>query len=186
MQTLLQDLRYGMRMLVNKPGFAVVAIITLALGIGANTAIFSVVNAVLLRPLPYREPGKLVRIYTEFPTMDLRKFWMSVPEFMDIQKQAQSWESVGAWASQGVNLTASSEPTRVTAAAITRGLIYTLGVQPALGRSFTEEEDRQGGPRTALIADGLWRSAFGADKDIIGKEIQINAQPYTIIGVMPS
>ncbi|HXI89007.1 MAG TPA: ABC transporter permease, partial [Blastocatellia bacterium] len=85
MQGLLQDLRYGLRMLLHKPGFAAVAVITLALGIGANTAIFSVVNAVLLRPLPYREPGKLVRIYTEFPTMSLKKFWMSPPEFLDIQ-----------------------------------------------------------------------------------------------------
>ena len=95
-QTFLQDLRYGIRMLLNKPGFASVAVITLALGIGANTAIFSVVNTVLLRPLPYREPGKLVCIYTEFPTMNLRKFWMSAPEFLDIQNESQSWESVGA------------------------------------------------------------------------------------------
>src|SRR6185295_3475193 len=97
MQTLYQDLRYGIRMLLNKPGFAAVAVITLALGIGANTAIFSVVNAVLLRPLPYRNPGKLVRVYTEFPTMNLRKFWMSPPEFLDIQNESQSWESIGAW-----------------------------------------------------------------------------------------
>src|SRR6185295_11905694 len=185
MQTFLQDLRYGMRMLLNKPGFAVVAIITLALGIGANTAIFSVVNAVLLRPLPYREPGKLVRVYTEFPTMELKKFWMSVPEFMDIRNEAQSWESIGAWSTGGVNVATTSEPIRVTSASVTRGLIEALGVQPAMGRNFTEEEDRNGGPRTALIADGLWRSAFGADREIIGKEIQINARPFTVIGVMP-
>jgi predicted permease len=185
MNTFLQDLRYGMRMLLNKPGFAVVAIITLALGIGANTAIFSVVNAVLLQPLPYREPAKLVRVYTEFPTMDLKKFWMSVPEFMDIRNEAQSWESIGAWSTGGVNVATTSEPIRVTSASITRGLIEALGVQPAMGRNFTEEEDRKGGPRTALISDGLWHSAFGGDSQIIGKEIQINAQPYTVIGVMP-
>jgi predicted permease len=185
MQTFLQDLRYGMRMLLNKPGFAVVAIITLALGIGANTAVFSVVTGVLWRPLPYREPGKLVRIYTEFPTMELKKFWMSVPEFMDIRNEAQSWESIGAWSTGGVNVATTSEPIRVTSASVTRGLIEALGVQPAMGRNFTEEEDRNGGPRTALIADGLWRSAFGADREIIGKEIQINARPFTVIGVMP-
>jgi predicted permease len=185
MDNLWKDLRYGMRMLMNKPGFAAVAILTLALGIGANTAIFSVVNAVLLQPLPYREPDKLVRVYTEFPTMGLRKFWMSVPEFTDIRNEAQSWESLGAWSSGGVNVASASEPIRVTSASITRGLIDVLGVQPAMGRNFTEEEDRKGGPRAALIADGLWRSAFAADPDIVGREIQINAQPYTVIGVMP-
>jgi putative ABC transport system permease protein len=185
MQTLLQDLRYGMRMLANKPGFALVAIITLALGIGANTAIFSVVNAVLFRPLPYREPGKLVRIYSEFPTMDLRKFWMSVPEFIDISNEAKSWESVGAWSIGGVNVATTSEPIRVTSANVTRGLIESLGVQPAMGRNFSPEEDRRGGPLTAIISDGLWRRVFGAESDIIGKEIQINSRSFAVIGVMP-
>src|SRR5262249_38608429 len=166
-------------------GFSLVAVITLALGIGANTAVFSVVNAVLLQPLAYRDPGKLVRIYTEFPTMDLKKFWMSVPEFVDISKEAPSWESVGAWSSGGVNVATSSEPIRVDSGRVTRGLIETLGVQPAMGRNFTEEEDRAGGSRMALIADSLWRNQFGADPDIVGKSIQINAQPFTVIGVMP-
>lgn len=186
MQTLLQDLRYGFRMLSNKPGFAAVAVITLALGIGANTAIFSVVNAVLLRPLPYREPGKLVRVYTEFPTMDLKKFWMSPPEFLDIQNEADSWESIGAWTTTGRNLaTSNDEPIRVNAAIVTRGLIDTLAVQPAIGRNFTPEEDLNDGPQAVLISDGLWRRAFGKETDILGKQIQINAQPTTVIGVMP-
>ncbi|HJQ25169.1 MAG TPA: ABC transporter permease [Blastocatellia bacterium] len=186
MQTFLKDLRYGWRMLLNKPGFALVAVITLALGIGANTAIFSVVNAVLLQPLPYAQPERLVRVYTEFPTMDLRKFWMSPPEYMDIRNEAQSWENIGAWSSNGVNIaTTKGEPIRVTSALVTRSLIDALGVQPALGRNFSEEEDIKGGPRTALIADGLWRSAFGSDPNIVGREIQINAQPTTVIGVMP-
>ncbi len=186
MQDLLQDLRYGLRMLLHKPGFAAVAVITLALGIGANTAIFSVVNAVLLRPLPYREPGKLVRIYTEFPTMNLKKFWMSAPEFLDIQNEADSWESIGAWTTTGRNVaTSTDEPVRVTAAIITRGVIDALGVQPAIGRNFTPEEDRNGGPPTALISDGLWRRAFGKQADIVGKQIQINSQPTNVAGVMP-
>jgi len=173
-------------MLLHKPGFAAVAVITLALGIGANTAIFSVVNAVLLRPLPYREPGKLVRIYTEFPTMNLKKFWMSAPEFLDIQNEADSWESIGAWTTTGRNVaTSTDEPVRVTAAIITRGVIDALGVQPAVGRNFTPEEDRNGGPPTALISDGLWRRAFGKQADIVGKQIQINSQPTNVAGVMP-
>ena len=186
MQSLVQDLRYGLRMLLRRPGFAAVAVITLALGIGANTAIFSVVNAVLLRPLPYREPGKLVRVYTEFPTMNLRKFWMSPPEFLDIEREAGAWESIGAWTTTGRNIGTAAEPIRVNAALITRGLIDALGVQPARGRNFSPEEDRSGGPNTALISDGLWRRAFGKQEDIIGKEIEINSQPTTVIGVMPS
>ena len=110
MQNILQDLRYGARMLLKKPGFTAIAVITLALGIGANTAIFSVVNGVLLRPLPYKEPGRLARVYSEFPTMNLRKFWISPPEFLDIQRESKSWESIGAWATGGVNLSSTGEP----------------------------------------------------------------------------
>jgi putative ABC transport system permease protein len=172
-------------MLLKKPGFTVVAVITLALGIGANTAIFSVVNGVLLRPLPYKEPDKLVRVYSEFPTMNLRKFWISVPEFLDIQKEAGSWESIGAWAANGVNIETTGEPIRVTATRVTRSLMETLGVQPALGRNFSPEEDASGGPNTAIISTALWQRAFGGKDDIIGKEIRINARPFTVIGVMP-
>jgi putative ABC transport system permease protein len=185
MQTLLQDLRYGARMLWKKPGFALIAIITLALGIGANTAIFSVVNGVLLRPLPYKEPDRLVRVYSEFPTMNLRKFWISPPEYLEIQKEAKVWESVGAWSSTGVNVAATGEPIRVTAARVTRSLIDTLGVQPALGRNFSPEEDVVGGPNATIISHALWQRAYGGQADIVGKEIRINAQPFTVIGVMP-
>lgn len=186
MNKLLQDLRYSSRMMLKKPGFTIVAIITLALGIGANTAIFSVVNGVLLRPLPFDNPERLVRVYTEFPTMNLRKFWMSAPEFMDIQNEAQSWESIGAWAPGGVNVETTGEPIRVTSAAVTRSLIETLGVQPMIGRNFTSEEDRVGGPQAALISYSLWQRAFGGQADVIGKEVRINAQPYNVIGVMPN
>ena len=137
MQTFLQDLKYALRMLKKNPAFTAVAILTLAVGIGANSAIFSVVNAVLLRPLPYREPGQLVRVYSEFPTMQLQKFWLSPPELLDIQREAQSWEAIGAWAPGGQNVGTESEPLRVTSAAITRSLIDVLGVQPERGRNFT-------------------------------------------------
>lgn len=185
METLWQDLRYAARMLRKNLGFTSVAVITLALGIGANSAIFSVVNSVLLRPLPFREPKQLVRVYSEFPTMQLKKFWLSPPELLDIQKEAKSWEAIGAWAPGGQNIGTSSEPLRVTSAAITRGLIDTLGVNPAQGRNFTAEEDRQGGPQVAIISDGLWHKAFGGASDIIGKQIQVNSQSTTVVGVMP-
>ncbi len=185
METFWHDLRYALRMLRKNPGFTAVAVITLALGIGANTAIFSVVNSVLLRPLPFREPTQLVRIYSEFPTMQLRKFWLSPPEFLDIQKEAKSWEAVGAWAAGGQNVGTNNEPLRVTSAAVTQGLIDTFGVQPIMGRNFSAEEDLNGGPRVAIISHGLWQRAFGGESDIIGKQIQVNAQSTTVIGVMP-
>ncbi len=185
METFVQDLKYASRMLRKNLGFTIVAVITLALGIGANTAIFSVVNSVLLRPLPFREPAQLVRVYSEFPTMQLRKFWLSPPELLDIEKEAKSWEAIGGWAAGGQNVGTDSEPLRVTSATITRGLIDTLGVQPEMGRNFTPEEDRNGGPQVALISHGLWQRAFGGTNDIIGKQIQVNSQSTTVVGVMP-
>ena len=185
MQTFLQDLKYALRMLKKNPAFTAVAILTLAVGIGANSAIFSVVNSVLLRPLPYRQPGQLVRVYSEFPTMQLKKFWLSPPELLDIQHEAKSWEAIGAWAPGGQNVGTESEPLRVTSAAITRSLIDVLGVQPERGRNFTEEEDRNGGPSVAIISHGLWQKGFGGASDIIGKQIQVNATTTTVVGVMP-
>ena len=185
MQTFLQDLKYALRMLRKNPAFTAVAILTLAVGIGANSAIFSVVNSVLLRPLPYRQPDQLVRVYSEFPTMQLRKFWLSPPELLDIQREAKSWEAIGAWAPGGRNVGTASEPLRVTSAVITRSLLDVLGVQPERGRNFTEDEDRNGGPKVAIISHGLWQKGFGGASDIIGKQIQVNATTTTVVGVMP-
>ena len=186
MQTFLHDLKYALRMLKKNPAFTTVAILTLAVGIGANSAIFSVVNSVLLRPLPYRQPGQLVRVYSEFPTMQLTKFWLSPPELLDIQHEAKSWEAIGGWAPGGQNVGTESEPLRVTSAAITRSMIDVLGVQPERGRNFTEEEDRNGGPQVAIISHGLWQKGFGGTNDIIGKQIQVDAKTTTIVGVMPA
>src|SRR4030095_1843576 len=116
MQTFLQDLKYALPMLRKNPAFTAVAILTLAVGIGANSDIFSVLHPVLLRPLPYRQPDQLVRVYSEFPTMKLEKFWLSPPELLDIQREAKSWEAIGAWAPGGQNVGTESEPLRVTSA----------------------------------------------------------------------
>jgi putative ABC transport system permease protein len=186
MQTFLQDLKYALRMLKKNPAFTIVAILTLAVGIGANSAIFSVVNSVLLRPLPYRQPGQLVRVYSEFPTMQLQKFWLSPPELLDIQREAKSWEAIGAWAPGGQNVGTESEPLRVTSAAVTRSMLEVLGVQPERGRNFSEEEDRNGGPNVAIISHGLWQKGFGGTSDIIGKQILVNSNSTTVIGVMPA
>jgi putative ABC transport system permease protein len=186
MQTFLQDMRYALRMLKKNPAFTTVAILTLAVGIGANSAIFSVVNSVLLRPLPYRQPDQLVRVYSEFPGMQLKKFWLSPPEVLDIQREAKSWEAIGAWAPSGQNVGTESEPLRVTSASVTRSMLDVLGVQPERGRNFTEEEDRKGGPQVAIISHGLWQKGFGGASDIIGKQIQVNAKTTTVVGVMPA
>ena len=188
MHTLWQDTRYGIRMLLNSPGFTFAAILCLALGIGATTAIFSIVNAVLLRPLPYAHAEQLVRIYSEFPTFPgagLSKFWLSAPELLDLQKYAQSWQSVDGWVNGGANLAGGGEPIRVTGSLVTGGLLASLGVQPVIGRLLTPRDDAPGAVSTAVISYGLWQRAFGADPSVIGRDVLIDARKCTIVGVMP-
>src|SRR5215468_2983817 len=129
MQTMLHDLRYGLRILARNSAFALAAIVCLALGIGATTGIFSVVNAVLLRPLPYVQPQRLVKVYSEFgnfPGGGLRRFWLSAPEYLDLKREARSWESLDGWVNGGANLTGQSQPVRVTASFVTGGLLKSL------------------------------------------------------------
>jgi predicted permease len=186
--TLGMDLRHAARMLVKNPGFTLAAVLCLALGIGATTAIFSVVNAVLLRPLAYRQPEKLVRIYTEFPTFPnggLRRFWTSAPEFLDLRRDTNSWETLDAWSNDGATIAGLIQPVRVTASFVSGGLLRTLGVQPVIGRLITPVDDDPSAPVVEDISYGLWKSAFGGDKSILGKETYLNGQPSTIIGVMP-
>ncbi len=188
LENLLQDIRYGLRMLAKNPGFTSVAVITLALGIGANTAIFSVVNAVLLRPLPYAKPERLVRIYSEFPTFPnggLRRFPVSNPEYLDLKRETKSWESIDGWENSGVNLASKSEPIRATASFVTGGLLRTLGVAPASGRLITTADDDPGAPLVTDVSYGLWQRAFGADPNIVGRGILLNGKKCTVIGVMP-
>jgi putative ABC transport system permease protein len=182
------DLRHATRMLVKNPSFTLAAILCLALGIGATAAIFSVVNAVLLRPLAYRQPEKLARIYTEFPTFPnggLRRFWTSAPEFLDLRRDTNSWETLDAWANDGATIAGLIQPVRVTASFVSGGMLRTLGVQPVIGRLITPADDDPSAPVVADISYGLWKSAFGGDKSILGKETYLNGQPSTIIGVMP-
>jgi putative ABC transport system permease protein len=188
---MLQHLRYGLRTLTRAPGFTISAILCLALGIGATTAIFSIVNTVLLRPLPYRDSGRLVRLYTEFPSFgdrSLTRFWMSVPEYFRLKDSASnSFESFGAYYIAGSNLSGSGQqPIRVTTGYATASGLAALGVQPKLGRLFTDPEDRPGAPQTLLLSESLWKQAFGGDPHIIGREIYQDSAKCTIIGVMPS
>lgn len=189
MSTAVQDLRYGFRALRGSPGFTVAAVVCLALGIGGTTAIFSVVYAVLLRPLPFSHPEQLARLYTEFPKFPgggLRKFWTSAPEYLDLQRYTHAWQSLDAWTSAGVNVSGSNEPVRATASFVTGGLLDDLGVKPARGRLFTAQDDEPGASLTAILSYGLWQRAFGGDPAITGKTIQFNSRNCTVIGVMPA
>jgi predicted permease len=188
MRTFLRDLRYGVRILARNPGFAAVAILCLALGIGATTAIFSVVNAVLLRPLPYVHPERLIKVYSEFgnfPGGGLRRFWVSPPEYLDLKRDTKSWETLDAWVIGGVNLASEAEPVRATASFISGGTLRTLGVPARLGRLVTPEDDDPTSPVVADISYGLWQRVFGSDSNVIGKEVLLNGQKCTIVGVMP-
>jgi predicted permease len=188
MQTFLNDLRYGLRILIRNPGFAIAAVICLALGIGATTAIFSVVNAVLLRPLPYVQPQRLVKVYSEFgnfPGGGLRRFWVSAPEYLDLKRDAKSWESLDGWVNGGTNITGQSQPVRATASFVTGGLLKSLGVAPILGRAITPEDDDPKANAVIDISYGLWQRVFGGNRDIVGKDVLLNGQKATVIGIMP-
>jgi len=184
--TLLQDLRYAIRTLLKQPAFTLVALLTLALGIGANTAIFGIVNAVLLRPLPYHEPDRIVLLWSHWTNWT--KTWLSEPELADYQRQARSLEHVAAFSSTSFNLTGGpgSEPLRVLAAQVQSGMFAALGATPIAGRVFTADEDRPGRERVVMLTEGLWRSQFGSDPSIVGRTIDLDATPYTVVGVLPA
>lgn len=184
----LRDLRYAARSLRKSPGFTLIAAITLALGVGANTATFSVVNTVMLRPLPFAEPDRLVRIWERNVERGFPTFSFSHPNFLDTRSQAKSFESMAAWTNNGFTLTpANGDAEVIQGLNVTATFFETLRVVPALGRNFRAEEDRPGGnTRVAIISDGLWRRAFGTDPSVIGRSITLNSLPYTVIGVLPA
>jgi len=187
MQTLWQDLRHGLRMLANSPGFTVVAVLTLALGIGANTAIFSVVNGVLLRPLSYKDSPALVNIWGKFAKQGLRQNWISEPEYWDLLDHNESFSQIAAYALGGsANLTRTdARPVEVTIANATADVFPLLGVAPITGRTFTPEQCQQGHSHVALLSYGLWQSQFGGDPNIVNKSVQLDAEPYAVVGVLP-
>src|SRR6267154_745701 len=183
MQTVWQDVRYGLRVLAKNPGFTAIAVLTLALGIGANTALFSVVNGVLLNPLPFPSPDELVAVYTKSPTF--QEGSISYPNFLDWQKDSHSFASLCAFRSDDFNMTGAGEPERVHTQMISAEFFTALGMQPLLGRAFRPEEDKAGAGPVAILSDGLWNRKFGSAHDVLGKNITLNGTAYTIIGVAP-
>jgi len=186
MENLVQDVRYGIRTLAKNPGFTVVAVLTLALGIGANTAIFSVVENLLLRPLPYPQPERLVKIANSY-LPQIPKAGLSPGDYADWQRQNQSFSEMGAFASnsQGFNLSSEGEPQRVEAGYADSGLFPMLGIQPATGRAFLPEENRPGSAPIVILGHRLWQGRYGGDPGVIGRSISLDNQRYTVVGVLP-
>src|SRR5437588_10982222 len=179
-----QDLRYAVRMLIKSPGFALIAIITLALGIGANTAIFSVVSGVLLNPLPYPHSEQLVSLFTEMP--NFKNGSISYPNFGDWRRMNRSFSAIAAYRTNGFNLTEHGEPERLHGEMISADFFEILGVNPILGRTFSEDEDRMGANPTVMITEGLWKRKYGSNPNIIGQRMVLNGVGRTIIGIVPS
>jgi len=184
MTGLAQDIRYALPQMHKSPGFAIVTVITLALGIGANTAIFSVVHAVLLNPLPFHNASRIVSFFQE--TANFPKGSISYPNFLDWQRENRSFEAMAAYRHIDGSITGVGEPENVQAECVSANFFPILGVNPILGRNFTLEEDRRGASPTALISEGLWKRKFASDRNVIGQRLIVAGQPRTIIGVIPA
>ena len=176
MDSIFKDIRYGLRSLLKRPAFSAIAVITLALGIGANSAIFSVVNAVLLRPLPYDDPSRLISFRSN----------QSAPDLADVESQTKTFSSLGGMVMQPLAYTAGSEPVQLQIGQVTGGFFETLGVKPERGRFITNEDDRNGAPFVVVLSHNLWVKQFNSDEQILGKAIPLSANMYTVIGVMPA
>ncbi|HVG21090.1 MAG TPA: ABC transporter permease [Blastocatellia bacterium] len=185
METLYQDIRYGVRTLLKNPGFSAIAVLALALGIGANTAIFSVVNAVLLKPLPFADPDRLVLLWHSYPSLKLEAP-VSGRGFIDYKEQTDIFEEAAVATGWNVNLTESGEPERIQGRAVSAGFFPTLKVEAARGRLFSPEDDQPEHDRVVVLTDGLWKRRFGSDPNIIGKTLTLNGNTFTVIGVLPA
>jgi putative ABC transport system permease protein len=182
---LMQDLRYTMRQWVRRPGVAAVLLLTLALGVGANTAVFSVVQGVLLRPLPFPEPDRLAVVWSQFPTMKLDEFPASWPEYTDFRDQNRAFEQVGAWRGTQRTITGGDAPERLSVTLFTASMWDVLGVAPRLGRVFTADEDIAGNDDVVVLSHGLWVRRFGGDPSVLGKTIELDGRDALVLGVMP-
>jgi predicted permease len=184
MQNFFQDVRYGIRTLARVPGFTFIAIVVLALGIGANTAIFSVVNGVMLKPLAYRNANELVVLWEKMKQTDTLD--LAPDDFVEYRARAQSFEQVAASVKQGYTLTGNDEPLRMDGAEVSANLFQLLGVEPLLGRGFLAEEDKPGASHVVVLSYSLWQRQFGGDKKILNQTIRLNGEPHTVVGVMPA
>ena len=179
------DFRYAIRTLVTNPGFAAVAILCLALGIGVNSTMFSVVDTVEIRPLPFRDPARLVAVYTTRPGSGVDRGSVSYPDWREWKTRTHSFEELAGVGGRSLTLSDKDEPERFNGATVTWNLFPALGIQPILGRQFLPEEDRPGGPPVVMLSHGVWQRRYAADPSIIGRTITVNGTPSTVVGVMP-
>ena len=183
MRDVLQDLRYSIRSLARTPGFAAIAILTLALGIGANSAIFSVINGVILKPLGYPQPDQLVMITSQFPGLGFDKFWVSPPEYFELRERAKSFSEIGAYRTTAVNLSEGDTPERINAVNVTWTLFKSLGVGAYRGRLFDDREDLPNSDPVVVVSYELWQRAFAADPSLVGKQIDLDGRKTTVVGI---
>src|SRR5215216_5180660 len=181
MENLMQDLRHATRLLLKKPGFTSMAVITLALGIGANTAIFSVINAVLIRPLPFKQPDRLVKIWPQQAQTSVSK-----AEMVELRDHSQSFSDIAAYSGWSFTLTGGGEPAKLSGARVTATFFSLLGVDSELGRPFLPDEDQPDRSHVVMLSHGLWQSRFGSDRNIIGQVITIDGESHTVVGVLRS
>src|SRR4030095_14547199 len=186
MEFLFHDMRYGFRTLIKHPGFSVIAVLSLALGIGANTAIFSVVNAVLLKPLPFREPHRLVLLWEDHSSIGFPRAEVAPANCVDWKTQNQAFEEVASLNWKNFNLTGDGQPERLLAHGVSANFFPLLGVQPIIGRNFTIEEDKPGSERVAILSYGLWQGRYGGELSVLNRDILLNGEKYLVVGVLPS
>ena len=185
MNTLLQDLRYSVRSLAKTPGFFAAAVLSLAIGIGANTAVFSIVDALLLRPLPYKDAERLVILWNRSPGLNITEDWFSTAQYFDIKTSHRGLEQVAIAIGGNYNLTGYGDPERVGTIRVSSNLLPMLGLHAEQGRMFVADEDQPGHPATALLSYGTWARRYGSDPHMIGKTITLNGVPYEVVGIMP-
>src|SRR5689334_14263738 len=181
----MSDLRHALRNLIRQPGFAAVVVITLALGMGASTAIFSVVNAVLLRPLPFPNSDRLQVVWGNYRTLNIERLRAKAAEYDDYAHQSQTFDAVAAYANHSFNFTTGPDPERIRGAYVSANLFPMLEAQAATGRVFTDDEQREGHNRVVVLSDGFWQRYFAGNRAVINQTITLDNESYTVVGVMP-
>jgi putative ABC transport system permease protein len=185
MQNSITDIRFGFRSLLKRPGATAIALVTLALGIGVNTAIFSAVDSILLRPLPFKDPERIVSVWEQTPSLGIQQNQAAPANFFDLRTQNQSFEALGAYGPLDINLTGSGDPERLDGQLVSANVFSILGVAPALGRTFLANEDQPGQEHVVMLSDALWQRRFNRDPSIINRNIALNGETFTVVGVMP-